>query len=205
MHLVGLGFDPEDASLAAIMARHRSLRERRAEAILDHVASLRGKRLDLADCMQPGAEMVTRSHIANALVKHGVVKHRHEAFQDLIGDAHIAHVEMEAYTSTVDTAAAIRAAGGVAVLAHPGMYGDIGRIERLMQGVDGIEIKHPRLDPLLQDLLRALAETNGWLLSCGSDFHAEPCRLGEWRLSRGEAGPLLRAAGWRDPITGRPA
>ena len=48
VHLVGLGFDPEDASLAAIMARHRALRERRAEAILDHVASLRGKRLDLA-------------------------------------------------------------------------------------------------------------------------------------------------------------
>lgn len=202
IHIVALGIDPDHPDLAGLLARNVAIRVERADCILDHVHARTGVRVARADCRDGEARMITRSHIAGALVRAGVVAHRHQAFAELLGDDIVDAVYRPAFPTPERAAAAIAAAGGVSVLAHPGLYGDIHRIDAVMRHCRGIEIKHPHLDPALQAILARRAAESGWLLSCGSDFHVEPCRLGDWRLSRSQAMPLLRAAGWADPIRG---
>jgi predicted metal-dependent phosphoesterase TrpH len=200
IHVVALGIDPDHAELTAALANNVAIRRERAQVLLDHVAAKTGQRVTLDDCLPAEAGMITRSHIASALVRAGVVAYRQQAFNELIGDASVQQLYQPAYPSPAEAGELIRAAGGVSVLAHPGLYGDIHRIEGVMRGLDGIEVKHPNLDVGLQKLLMKQAAENNWLLSCGSDFHSDPCRLGDWRLSRSQAMPLLRAAGWQDPV-----
>lgn len=205
VHVVALGFDPDDAAIAALLESNVAIRRQRAQVILDHVRERTGVAITIDECLVDGAGMITRSHIAGAMVRRGLVGYHQQAFDDHIGDRVVRELYQPGYPSPAEAAAVARAAGGVAILAHPAMYGDINLIERLMTGLDGIEVKHPSIQEPLHRLLVARAEAKGWLLSAGSDFHREPCRLGDWRLSRALAAPLLRAVGWRDPVTGNPA
>lgn len=192
IHIVGLGFDAEDEGLLTLMARQVAVRRERAQAILDNIFELRGVRIPIEDC-QTDAAMIIRSHIADALVRAGVVSHRQQAFSDLISDANVARWYTPNYVDPAGLARLVHAAGGVCVLAHPGLYNDQPLIEAVMADLDGVEVNHPRLDPNLKAYLRQRARRAGWLLSAGSDFHNEPCRLGDWRLSRTEIQPLLDA------------
>lgn len=66
----------------------------------------------------------------------------------------------------------VKETGGVAVLAHPGVYGSFGIIEELCEmGLDGIEVWHPRQNE--NDTRRALeaAEKYHLIRTGGSDFH----------------------------------
>jgi len=194
IHVVALGFDPDDRALADLLDEHVTIRRERATVMLERIAELRGRRLQLADC-QTTAHMITRSHIADALVRAGVVRHRQEAFEDLISNANVARWYHPGYASPAEVASVVRDAGGVSVLAHPGLYGSRELVAELMGELDGIEVKHPHLDPQWQEELVDTARRSGWLRSAGSDFHSEPCRIGDWRLSCAEVGPLLEAIG----------
>lgn len=73
--------------------------------------------------------------------------------------------------SPSQAAQTIRAAGGVAILAHPGRLRDAGTTERFLDDVDGIEAMYGPSDPREREALRALAAARGKLYSCGSDYH----------------------------------
>lgn len=71
-----------------------------------------------------------------------------------------------------DAIAMIHAAGGLAVLAHPGSGGTRERIEALRAlGMDGIEVKHPSHSSSDTARLRGLCEQFGLVMSGGSDWH----------------------------------
>jgi len=80
----------------------------------------------------------------------------------------------EAYSRLPAPAAAaeaIRKAGGVAILAHPDRVGSDGLVEALLADVDGIEALYARYAPADREALKLLAERDGKLYSCGSDYH----------------------------------
>ncbi|MHC5068068.1 MAG: hypothetical protein ACYTF0_05725 [Planctomycetota bacterium] len=201
VHVVGLGVNPNDTGLTDLLSDIRAARHTRAAIILERVGQLRGQTLAAPDHWLDDLP-ITRSHIAHHLITSGWANNYREVFLDLIGDRQMGELPTPGYPTISAAAAVIHAAGGVAILAHPGIYHDIGRIERLMTACDGCEIKHPNLDPALANMLLTMANERGWLMSAGSDFHRDPCRLGDWRLTRGQARPLLDAVNWRDPITG---
>jgi 3',5'-nucleoside bisphosphate phosphatase len=117
-------------------------------------------------------DAVTRLHLARALVARRCVCSTTAAFADWIGDEHAADADLPPFPAVSVVAAAIRAAGGVAILAHPGQHGDPAVIDALMaDGLDGCEVRHPRLDPGLQDWLDGRAAAAGWWRSAGSDLH----------------------------------
>ena len=82
-----------------------------------------------------------------------------------------------------DAVRCITDAGGVAVLAHPGMYGNYGRIPELLdEGLRGIEAFHPKHTAADEVRCRELAERWRLILTGGSDFHGkygEGERLGQ--------------------------
>lgn len=67
----------------------------------------------------------------------------------------------------------MRAACGVAVLAHPSVYRSMALAQKLAeQGlIDGVEIEHPRNTPADKETLRALARQYGLIVTGGTDFH----------------------------------
>lgn len=192
IHIVGLGVDPQHAGFAAFLADIRAVRRERLKLLIADVHET--ARLSV-DTLSPTADCVTRSHLADALVKIGRAANIHEVFETLIGDDHCASLHLPGYPTPADTVAAIHQAGGLAILAHPGVYKTVEAIAPLLDtpGLDGVETCHPKLDPVLASQIAAMAEGRKQVESCGSDTHSLGYREpGRPHLSSDRIHPLLR-------------
>lgn len=123
--------------------------------------------------------VVSRAHIARALVEGGQAASAAEAVERYLLPGGPAYIARRAPTPAA-AIACIHAAGGAAVLAHPGVYRDYtALIEQLAAaGLDGVEVLHPSHDATTRANLRALARQHDLLLTGGSDFHTPRDRLG---------------------------
>ncbi|MGH2692356.1 MAG: PHP domain-containing protein [Actinomycetota bacterium] len=130
---------------------------------------------------------IVRPHIAQALVEAGVVETVDDAFtQELIKDGGRAYVEKHAL-DPVDALGLIKRAGGVAVVAHPGLHREgLGVPDEVLEqmieaGLDGIECDHPDHEPEVAERYRAIARQRGLVVTGSSDCHGtryDPVRLG---------------------------
>jgi predicted metal-dependent phosphoesterase TrpH len=129
---------------------------------------------------------IVRPHVAQAMVEAGIVANEREAFDRYIADGKPAHVGKHAL-DPVDAVRVILDAGGICVLAHPGMWGDQTSVpEELIErmaavGMQGLEVDHTDHDPDQRARYGALAERLGLVPTGGSDCHGDrydPIRLG---------------------------
>ncbi len=185
IHVVGLGIAPDEGGLAAFLAGIRATRLERLAVLIARlpVDVARGVTVaDLRDRRAGPEGALGRLHLARELVRRGGVPSVQEAFVHHLGDEYAVDAALPPYPAVADACAAIRAAGGVAILAHPGMYTTIGAVVELMAlGCDGLETSHPNLDPTLASQLAAAAEERGWLASSGADLHYLGARKpGNW-------------------------
>ena len=203
VHIVGLGIDPDDAAFAAFLAAIRATRRQRLQQLIARLPENVRRGLTFAAlCEDPDArhaDALGRLHLARALLRRGGVANIHDAFALHLGDDHTVDAGLEPYPHPTVCRDAIRAAGGVAILAHPGVYPDAGTVTALMaHGLDGLELDHPNLDPDLATQLAALAATHGWLASAGSDLHFLGNRKpGGWSPDDARQQPLLERLGLR--------
>jgi hypothetical protein len=186
VHVLCYWMDPANGDLQLELSRLREERFGRGERIVEKLRALDlpvsfDRVVEIAD----GATIV-RPHIAQAMVEAGVVASEKEAFERYIGDGRPAHVAKHALDPE-DAVALIHGAGGVAVLAHPGMWGDQSSvpyelIERMAAaGMRGLEVDHPDHTPEQRERYRAVAARLGLVATGGSDCHGtryEPVRLG---------------------------
>ena len=175
IHIVGLNIDPQNQSFLKLITEQQQKRWVRAEKIADKFDSL-GINGIFEQLKSSCVEVVTRSHIARALVDLGFVKDNQQAFKKYIGKK--GRVKVPAEWMSMETAVeAIHGAGGVAVLAHPTRYPMSNRrlsylIEEFkLCGGDAIETSYPSLNKDKQVWLESLREQNDLLASGGSDFH----------------------------------
>jgi predicted metal-dependent phosphoesterase TrpH len=177
VHLLGYLFDPGDDALAGELARLRTDRDRRAREIVARINRL-GVAMTHDDVTRiAGAAPIGRPHIARALAAAGAVGTVEEAFTDeWIGAGGRAYVAKHA----VDPVTAVRLvndAGGVAVLAHPGLgkrgnaLSDEQVAELAQAGLAGLEVDHPDHDADTRARLRALAAELGLAATGSSDDH----------------------------------
>lgn len=177
IHVVGLGFAPQAATLQAHLAQLVALRRERMSNIgarlarhprfrgTDPVATV------LRDCAVP-----TRAHLARALVASGDAASTQDAFDRWLGRGTAGHVPQE-WPALETAVGAIRAAGGEAVLAHPHRYklssGALGNLCSEFRELGGaaLEVSLPAISPNDADRLARLARTHGLAGSAGSDFH----------------------------------
>ena len=207
VHLLGLFVDPDEPLLTSRLAELRDVRETRAERMVERLAAL-GIVLDLERLRaEVGDGAFGRPHVARALVATGAVASVEEAFERYLADGAPAFVP-KAKWSLGEAIASVRAAGGLAVLAHPVWYADVPGLLRkgLGLGLDGVEVFHPDNDGREEELLSE-AETLGLLVSGGSDFHspAYGCPVGGRRVSRPLWERVAEAAVARRRDAGRPA
>lgn len=121
LHVVGLGFAPNSASILSTLATIQAARAERARAMAEKVERAGvGDAHSRAEVMSAGGQ-VTRTHFARLLVEDGVAKDLKQAFKRYLGVGKPAYVSGE-WLELETAVAAIRSAGGVAVLAHPLRY-----------------------------------------------------------------------------------
>ncbi|GHH81492.1 phosphatase [Streptomyces sulfonofaciens] len=187
MHMLAYLFDPQEPRLLAERELVRDDRTPRAHAIIGKLQGL-GVPVTWEQVSRIAGEgSVGRPHIAEALVEHGVVPTVSDAFtQEWLADGGRAHVEKHE-TDPFEAIRLIKAAGGVAVFAHPGAAkrGQVVPEESIAKlaeaGLDGLEADHMDHDQPTRERLRALAGDLGLLVTGSSDYHGsrKTCVLGE--------------------------
>lgn len=177
VHMLAYLFDPADPGLAAECARIRDDRVRRAEAMVARLAELgTGVTWEQVTALADGG-VVGRPHIARALAADGAVDEPAKAFtKEWIGMGGRAYVGRYAL-DPARAIALIRAAGGVAVLAHPRAGRDSWMVPDDVlaglaeTGLHGVEVRHPEQEGSARLRLEALAGELGLVASGGSDDH----------------------------------
>nr|WP_228531358.1 PHP domain-containing protein [Micromonospora sp. ANENR4] len=184
LHLLAYLFDPAEPHLAAELARVRRAREERGERIV-RLLQADGIPVSWTEILTgAGGGTVGRPHIAQALIRAGLVATTTEAFgPDWLGERYrLPKDDIEVFQAV----ALVRAAGGVPVFAHP-KASRRGRIvpdeliaDLAAAGLAGLEADHEDHDRAEREHVRGLAADLGLLVTGSSDFHGthKTVRLG---------------------------
>jgi hypothetical protein len=207
LHMLAYLFDPAEPRLAADLARMRTDREQRAERI---VALLRTDGVDISWPEVHGyaaGGSVGRPHIAQALIRAGLVRTTDEAFASRwLGSRYFVP---KADLDVFEAVRAVRAAGGVPVFAHPRAT-KRGRVvpdalirDLAAAGLFGLEADHEDHSPAEREQIRELAGSLGLVVTGSSDFHGahKTVRLGAFRTAP-EAYEKIVAAASGVPVLG---
>lgn len=192
VHILGYFVDPAHPELKAVTARQRTARERRARAICARLGEL-GMPLDPEPIIAGAEGNVGRPHIAAAMIAAGYARSNQEVFDRWLGNSSPANVPIERLTAA-EAIDVIHAAGGVAVLAHPGVDDFSGEVPTLVEaGLDGIEILHPAHGADMIDRYRHLARQYDLAQTGGSDFHRpeSPVKIGHFGVDDAGLADLL--------------
>lgn len=122
---------------------------------------------------------IGRAHIARVLVEKGYFERLGEVFAQLLGKNCPAYEPHDKLTCK-EIINLIHQSNGIAVVAHPGMIGDDGIVQDLIDlGIDGIEVFHPKHHEADRIKYENLAKRYRLLITGGSDYHAIKTRYPE--------------------------
>jgi predicted metal-dependent phosphoesterase TrpH len=179
VHVLGLLFDPNHVELMNTLSKTRENRHGRMEKIIARINEA-GIDISMADVLEQLSDGATlgRPHLADALVKRGVVASREEAFTQMLHNNSKYYVSH--YSPSPEVAIKlIKAAGGVAVIAHP-MASHRGRVissetfgSIINSGLDGIEVDHRDHTPDEKKELINLAKEFDLVMTGSSDYHGD--------------------------------
>ena len=178
VHIVGLGFDPDDAALKQGLYNTRNGREQRA---MEMSASL--AKVGIHDAFEGALkfvgnpELISRTHFARFLVESGVCRETPEVFRKFLTEGKPGYVPHH-WASLRDAVTWITQAHGIAVIAHPGRYNFSANKEYALftefkehggRGVEVVTGSHTK-----QEFVKyaETAKEFGLAASRGSDFHS---------------------------------
>jgi hypothetical protein len=177
LHVVGLRIDPDHPQLQAgleTIRGGRSERAKRMAAALDS-AGIPGA-YEGALSYVTSERLISRTHFARFLVERAYVRDVREVFKRYLTPGKPGYVEHQ-WASLRDAIAWLHAAGGQAVLAHPGRYRITKAVMRELLtefkalGGDAIEVHTSSHTPAQYVEFSRYARDFGFLASCGSDYH----------------------------------
>ena len=177
VHVLGLRIDPGNENLAAGLAAVRDGRLERARAMARELqaAGIDGAYEGALERAENPA-MVSRTHFARYLAAIGAVADTRDAFRRFLVPGKPGYVPHQ-WAVLADAVRWIVAAGGQAVLAHPGRYGlSAGAMDALLQefraaGGEAIEVVTGSHSAEQSRHFAAIAAQYDFAASRGSDFH----------------------------------
>jgi 3',5'-nucleoside bisphosphate phosphatase len=171
LHLLGYFLDRSNPKLAAQMSRFQSVRQNRIREMVQRInhlgIPLRAEAVfELANCRSPG-----RPHVGRALVQGGFCASLDEAFDRFLKKHRPAWVP-KCKMSALEAIELIHQAGGLAVMAHPGLNQNDEIIPELVTaGLDGIECFHTKHSLATSERYLQVASRFDLLITGGSDCH----------------------------------
>lgn len=177
VHIIGLGFDPANADLAAGLAATRAGRLERAREMAAGLAraGIAGA-LDGALAYVENPDAVTRTHFARFLVERGICADAHEVFRRFLVEGKPGHVPHR-WARLGDAVRWITGAGGMAVVAHPARCHFSPTAEYALfsefvaHGGQGVEVMVSAHNDAERLHFAGIAQEFGLAASRGSDFH----------------------------------
>jgi len=195
LDFLGYQFDIKNKELKNKLQRIGEYREERAARILDKINAEfvkegieRLTRNDLREIRDSVDGVLGRPHIANYLVRKGIVRTKQEAF-----DKYLVKCDVPKYPLYVEEVSRlVRDAGGIIVLAHPNdphgtslvkltksLHEQTAIIEEsILRYIDGVECWHSRNDALTTNHYIKFAKKHGLIMTGGSDCHQKPILMG---------------------------
>lgn len=172
VHVLGLCIDWEDPGIIGHITQASHARLRRAEQILEKLRAC-GVDIVMDDLVFRG-DVVGRAHIAEALVRKGWAADIKDAFARFLGSHAPFYVTYERI-GVEDAARLINGAGGLAVIAHPGLMAP-GAFDSLLPhlkdyGFWGVEAYHTAHTDGQCREYESLARSRRLYVTAGSDFH----------------------------------
>ena len=171
VHVLGYFLDTQNAVLLERIAKFQADRQNRIHemcAALNKVGiPLKAEAVfALANCKSPG-----RPHVARTLVKEKLIGNLDEAFEKYLKKGRPAWVP-KTKMSALESVELIHQAGGLAVMAHPGLNRTDEIIPGLVKaGLDGIECFHTKHSTVMSERYLEIAEKYHLLVTGGSDCH----------------------------------
>jgi len=178
VHVLGFWTDSQDPALADEMDRLRNERRRRAQQIVEKFNGL-GIAVSFERVEElAGNAPIGRPHVAAAVVEVGAAASTREVFDRFLADGGPANVPKHA-VHPVRAVELLQDAGGVAVLAHPGLFGsrtgdvmpDAVIEDMAAAGMTGIEADHPDHSDAQRRRYRDMAAALDLVVTAGSDYH----------------------------------
>ncbi|MEP6663754.1 MAG: PHP domain-containing protein [Verrucomicrobiota bacterium] len=171
LHLLGYFLDTKNPTLLRETAKFQTVRQNRIREMVARVNKLgiplRAETVfEIANCLSPG-----RPHVGRALIQEGFCKNMEEAFDRFLKKDRPAWVP-KCKISALDAIDLIHGAGGLAVMAHPGLNRTDKIIPGLVEaGMDGIECFHSKHSRKDSERYLKIAAENNLLVTGGSDCH----------------------------------
>lgn len=178
VHIVGLGFDPDDAQLARGLAATRGGRAERAQEMAAQLAQV-GIRDAFEGALKfvGNPDLISRTHFARYLVETGVCKDTAEVFRRFLTEGKPGYVPHR-WATLGDAVRWITEAGGMAVIAHPARYRFTATEEYALfsefkqHGGRGVEVVTGSHTAAEYATYADMAQEFGLAASRGSDFHS---------------------------------
>lgn len=173
VHVLGYFVDLENSTFRNKLKELKEARYIRAKKIVRNL-NLEGVDLRFETVLKcAGQGAIGRPHIATAMLNEELVYSFKEAFERYIGYDSAAYVEkmkmtpQEVFTLILD-------AGGIPVLAHPGITNIDNRIpEFVRDGLGGIEVFHSEHSPAAKRFYQNYCQKHSLAMTGGSDFHSQ--------------------------------
>jgi len=209
VHLLGFGFNLRDGRLRTRLEQASAERDAQKQETVRRLQAI-GYPIEWEQVRARARGNVGKPHIVAAL-EAARPDVRREDLYALMGPGGPAHVPRARDLNLEDAVTLLRNAGGVAVLAHPGIYDHVDDLEVTFRTCDaaavrGLEVTYPQ-DPddpygprsrALMERFAAVARRYGWVATGGDDFHGPAVtpriRLAEWRATPASCVDELLAA-----------
>lgn len=181
LHILGFGMDPDDEAFEAALAKQRAARRVRFERTITKLREA-GMPIDaeIAHVDLSRDDALGRPTIGRALIAAGFATSVEDAFRRIIGWGGPGYVQREGMGPR-DAIEAIRAAGGVPVLAHfseaPGQLKLLRELQAI--GLVGLEVHYISWDRATVELVASVARTLGLIATGGSDYHGDTSTYAE--------------------------
>lgn len=190
IHVLGLFIDETSPELLALLEQQKNYRYQRALKILE---LLTNQGLDMSDLKKEfetrREKVLGRPHVARYLLEKGYIKDFQQAFVKYIGKGCPAYVPKD-HVDPETGIDKIKKAGGIAILAHPGLIPDWDRVWEKIKDMpwDGFETYYSEHSNSQVRKFEAIVAEKNWISTGGSDFHGDygkhRNRLGKYGLNR---------------------
>lgn len=176
IHILGLFVNSDDPVLAAMLEKMRISRDRRNEKMLENLAADGISFTKEELCGDNPDTIITRAHIAHALVAKGICSGMDQAFKKYLQYGG-RYCPQKKHLSPEEVVKTLISNGAFVALAHPFQYkfGDKKTEELIAHmadlGMKGLEVYHSSNNKLESMKLQEMAVRHHLLPTGGSDFH----------------------------------
>jgi len=201
LDFLGYQFDVKNKELKDKLQQIGKYREERAARILHKINAEFEKegiekltKNDLREIQEAVDGVLGRPHIADYLVRKGIVRTKQEAF-----DKYLVKCDVPKYPLYIEEASRlVRNAGGIIVLAHPNDPHGTSLVtltkslleqteiieDSMLTYIDGVECWHSRNDALTTNHYVKFAKKHGLIMTGGSDCHQKPIIMGTVKIPK---------------------